>query len=58
MAREIEIEVPDQSDIIPPNILKGKKHDVDKLINDLPSISPNYVPISIPYRDSEPHQEL
>lgn len=58
MTREIEIEIPDQSDVIPPNILKGKKHDVQKLIDDLPPISPNYAPLSIPLRDSIPHQEL
>jgi hypothetical protein len=58
MAREIEIEIPDQSDIIPPKLLKGKKQAVEKLIDDLPAPSPNYTPISISYRQSMPHEEL
>ncbi len=55
MAREIEIEIPDQSDVIPSNILKGNKHDVQKLIDDLPPISSNYTPISMPF---QPHEKL
>jgi hypothetical protein len=37
MAREIEIEIPDQSDVIPSNTLKGNKHDVQKLIGKIAS---------------------
>ncbi len=58
MVREIEIEIPDQSDVVPPNILKGKKHDVQKLIDDLPPLSSNYTPILISYRDPVPAEEL
>ncbi len=58
MTREIEIEIPDQSDVVPRNILKGKKHDVDKLINDLPAISSNYTPIQISHRDPMPHESF
>ncbi len=47
MTRENEIEIFDQSDVIFSNILREKKRDVDKLINELFSIFSNYVSILI-----------
>jgi hypothetical protein len=47
MTREIEIEISDQSDLISLNILKEKKRDVQKLIDDLSAISSNYTLISV-----------
>lgn len=52
MTREIEIEISNQSDVVLLNILKRKKHDVQKLIDDLLSLSSNYNLIIISYRDS------
>ncbi len=58
MTREIEIEISDQSDVILSNILREKKRDVDKLINELFSIFLNYVSISISFKNLEFHEEL
>jgi hypothetical protein len=58
MTREIEIEILDQSDIISRNILKSKKRDVQKLINDLLSISSKYIFISISFRKFTSHEKL
>jgi hypothetical protein len=58
MAREIEIEMSNQSDVIFSKILKSKKRDVHKLIDDLFSISSNYILIVISYRDSAFVEEL
>jgi hypothetical protein len=58
MTREIEIEILDQSDIIFRNMLKNKKRDVQKLINDLFSISSNYTFISISFRKLTSHEKL
>jgi hypothetical protein len=58
MTREIEIEISDQSNIISFNILKGKKHDVDKLINDLLSLFSNYIFMSISTRNLMSHESL
>jgi hypothetical protein len=58
MIREIEIEFPNQSDVVSFNILKNKKRDVQKLIDDLSSISSNYISIFISYRDSVFAEEL
>jgi hypothetical protein len=58
MTREIEIEISDQSDVILSNILREKKRDVDKLINELFSISSNYISISISFRNLESHEKL
>jgi hypothetical protein len=44
-----EIEVPDQSDIIPQRIIKEKKPDVQTIIDDLAPCSSKYVPIRVPY---------
>lgn len=54
--KHIKIEIPDQSDVIPPNILKGKKKNVDQLINKLPKCSPDYTPLKIPMRAPIPHE--
>ncbi len=51
MTREIEIEIFDQSNVISFNILKDKKRDVDKLINDLSAIFSNYIFIRISHRN-------
>jgi hypothetical protein len=58
MTREIEIEILDQSDVISRNILKSKKRDVQKLINDLFSISSNYIFISISFRKLTSHEKI
>ncbi len=58
MTRKIEIEISNQSDVISSNILKEKKHDVDKLIHELFSISSNYSSISVSSRDSLSHERL
>lgn len=57
-ANHIEIEIPDQSDVVPSNILKGKKKNVDSLIDKLPKCSPAYKPLKIPKRAPMPHEEL
>jgi hypothetical protein len=58
MTREIEIEILDQSDVVSFNILKDKKHDVNKLINDLFSTFSNYISIQISHRDFMSHESL
>jgi hypothetical protein len=58
MIREIEIEISDQSDAIFSNILREKKRDVDKLINDLSSIFSNYAFTFILFRVFMFHEEL
>ena len=56
--RDIEIEIPDQSDVIPSKILKGKQKNVQLLINNLPPCSPKYVPLNVSMRAPSPHEEL
>ena len=55
--RGIEIEVPDQSDVVPSEILnqqKGKqKLSVDEITKSLPPLSSKYSPIFVPYRKPE-----
>ena len=58
MGGKIEIEIPDQSDVVPPNILKGKTKEVNILINSLPRCSSNYVPLNYSIRAPMPHEEL
>ncbi len=48
--RGIEIEVPDQSDVIPARIIKEKKRDPQKIIDELSSCSSKYALIRVPYR--------
>ena len=57
-ANHIEIEIPDQSDVVPSNILKGKKKNVDSLIDKLSNCSPDYKPLKIPKRAPMPHEQL
>ena len=57
-SKGIEVEIPDQSDVVPSNILKGKKKNVDSLIDKLPTCSPDYTPLIIPNRPPMPHAEL
>ncbi len=56
--RSTEIEIPDQSDVIPASIAKEKKHDVQKIIDDLPSCSPKYSLIDVPFRNPKPSEML
>lgn len=56
--RSIEIEIPDQSDVVPPGILKNKKKNVDFLIKELPPCSTRYVPFLVPNRPPMPHEKL
>lgn len=56
--RGIEIEVPDQSDVIPAKIAKEKKPSVQKIIDDLPPCSEKYVPMNISFRPPRPHHVL
>ncbi len=58
MTRDIEIEISDQSNVASTNILKEKKHDVDKLIANLSLIFSNYTLIFISFRELMPHDEL
>jgi hypothetical protein len=58
MTREIEIEISNQSDVILSNILQEKKRDVQKLIDDLPAISSNYIFVSVSQRDAISHERL
>jgi hypothetical protein len=51
MIRKIEIKIFDQSNVIFSNILKKKKRDVQKLIDDLLSILSNYIFMFISYRE-------
>ena len=44
--------------MVPSNILKGKKKNVDSLIDKLPTCSPDYTPLIIPNRPPMPHAEL
>ncbi len=48
--RGTEIEVPDQSDAILASIVKEKKSDVQKIIDDLPFCSSKYSLIRVPFR--------
>ena len=60
--RGIEIEVPDQSDALPPSILKEQakknKPSVQSIIDSMPPPSSNYCPISIPFRKPQPDETL
>ena len=60
--RGIEIEVPDQSDALPPSILKeqAKKNipSVQSIIDSMPPPSSNYCLISIPFRKPQPDETL
>jgi hypothetical protein len=58
MTKEIEIEISNQSNVIFFNILKEKKRDVLKLIDELSSLSFNYVFISISSRSLVSHERL
>ncbi len=58
MTREIEIEILDQSDVILFNLLKEKKRDIQKMIDDLSSLSFNYTSISMSSRSLESHERL
>ncbi len=58
MTREIEIRISNQSNVISLKILKEKRHDVDKLIHELLSISSNHSFISMSSRDFISHEIL
>jgi hypothetical protein len=58
MIREIDIKISNQSDVISFNILREKKRDVQKLIDDLSAISSNYTLISMTQRDAISHERL
>ncbi len=56
--RGTEIEVPDQTDVIPASIVKEKKPEVQKIIDDLPLCSVRYSPIHVPFRNPMPRDVL
>jgi hypothetical protein len=58
MTRDIEIKVFDQSNVIFFNILKRKKRDVQKLIDELSASSSNYTLISMSSRNFVSHERL
>jgi hypothetical protein len=48
--RGVEIEVPDQSDVISARIIKEKKRDPQKIIDELSPCSSKYCSIRVPFR--------
>ena len=60
--RGIEIEVPDQSDTLPPSVLKEQskrnKPSMKSIIDSIPPPSSSYSPISIPFRSPQPYETL
>lgn len=60
--RGIEIEVPDQSDALPPSVLKEQakrnKPSVQSIIDSIPPPSSKYVPIAVPFRSPQAEETL
>lgn len=60
--RGIEVEVLDQSDALPPSVLKEQakknKPSVQSIISSIPPPSPTYAPIIVPFRASRPDERL
>jgi hypothetical protein len=60
--RGIEIEVPDQSDVLPPSIVKEQtkknKPSVQSIIDSIPSPSFTYSPIVVPFRSPQSDETL